>query len=77
MTVVEFHTKSEIEKAMIVFLRRLSLGIDLPPVTDRIEDHARRRACKLGFAEFKRTPNRGWKITSAGLAELVKVDNAR
>lgn len=78
MTVVEFHTMSEIETTMTDFLLRLRAGLDLSPITDRVQDRARQRVCKLGYAEFiRRGLNRGWKITDAGRRFLNKVDSAR
>jgi hypothetical protein len=78
MTVVQFHTLQEVEEAMTDFLLRLRAGLDLSPVTDRVQDRARQRACKLGYAEYtRRGPNRGWVITDAGRRLLDKVDSAR
>jgi hypothetical protein len=76
MTVVEFHSNQRIIEAMWRFLRRLHAGIEIGPVMGRLEDRARQKACKCGYASYTRAGSeRGWKITKEGVEALVKLDS--
>lgn len=78
MSVVEFHSNEKLTEAMWRFLRTLNAGADLPPVMNRLEDRARQKACRNGFASYIRTgPHRGWKITAEGVQALMSLDTQR
>lgn len=78
MAVVEFYCSEKLTEAMWKFLRRLNSGLDAGVQLTELENRARQKARKQGYATYTRVgKDRGWKITPTGVQALLSVDTAR